>query len=76
MAKMGRPIIHKHTAFARWMKREGLTNAAAANVLDVSETQIKNLRRGHNHKGEVVAPSLVTRYAMAAITAGLKPHAG
>lgn len=66
---------HCNTEFDRWMRVVDMNSREVAEVLDIPEDRIADLRsgwRGGRLNGGIV-PSFITRYAMAAVLEGLQP---
>lgn len=75
MKRLGRPVTHKDTTFAKWMAEMGFTNDQAAAALGLSLSRIRDLKAGKSSNptagGE---PDQRTLLAMAAIKAGIAPY--
>lgn len=70
-------IIPRDTPFAKWLKQLGLRDEEAAELLGLKRQRVAELKRGMSYvPGRGPAePDLITRFAMAAIQAGLEPDA-
>jgi len=75
MVRTGRPVEHTDTTiFAQWMAEMKLTNAAAAELLDLSQASIKAYKSGRAGAFDGIEPDRRTLLAMAAIKAGIEPY--
>lgn len=76
LSTMAKSQIAATSSFARWRANVGLTQAVAAEQLDVSLSQVKNWEQGINRaSGDLAVPPYCVRVVMQMIADGAMPKA-